>query len=101
MRVIATNETLDQLLNSLPERRSAERLIGLLARHRAANSLLDRNAALLSDVLTLAAWSPLLATTIENNPEYVSWLQGERENARVRTREELDESLARFALINS
>src|SRR5437868_3701155 len=72
-----------------------------LAQHTSAKLLLDRNAALLSDVLTLAAWSPLLATTIENNPEYVFWLQGERGNARVRTREELDESLARFALINS
>ena len=99
--MIATNDTLDQLLNSLPERRSAERLIDQIALKKSAKSLLDRNAALLSDVLTLAAWSPLLATTIENNPEYVYWLQGERENARVRTREELGESLARFALINS
>jgi glutamate-ammonia-ligase adenylyltransferase len=99
--VIATNDTLDQLLNSLPERRSAERLIDQIALHASTRSLLDRNAALLSDVLTLAAWSPLLATAIENNPEYIFWLQGERENARVRTREELDESLARFALINS
>ena len=99
--MIATNDTLDQLLNSLPERRSAERLIEQLARHTSAKSLLDRNAALRSDVLTLAAWSPLLATTIENNPEYVFWIQGERVNARVRAREELDESLARFALINS
>ena len=56
---------------------------------------------MLSDVLTLAAWSPLLATTLENHPDYVSWLQRERSLTRVRTREELGESLGRFALINS
>ena len=99
--MLATNDAVEQLLNSLPERRSAERLLDQLSRHASAQKLLNQNPALLSDVLTLAAWSPLLATTIENNPEYVSWLQGERENVRVRTREQLDESLARFALINS
>ena len=52
-------------------------------------------------MLTLAAWSPLLATTIENNPDYVAWLQRERVDPRVRSCEELSESLARFALINS
>ena len=56
---------------------------------------------MLSDVLTLAAWSPLLATTIENHPDYVSWLHRERSITRVRTQEELGESLGRFALINS
>ena len=28
---------------------------------------------MLADVLALAAWSPLLATTLEQNPEYLSW----------------------------
>jgi glutamate-ammonia-ligase adenylyltransferase len=56
---------------------------------------------LLSDALALAAWSPLLATTLEQNPDYVSWLLRERSDTRVRTREQLKESLARFALTNS
>jgi len=99
--VLATSDSIEQILSSLPERRSAERLLDQLSPHISTKRILDRNPALLSDVLTLAAWSPLLATTIENNPDYVSWLQGERANHRVRTREELDESLARFALINS
>ena len=56
---------------------------------------------MLSDVLAIAAWSPLLATTLEQNPDYVTWLQRERASTRVRTREEIGESLARFALTNS
>jgi glutamate-ammonia-ligase adenylyltransferase len=60
-----------------------------------------RDPALLSDALALAAWSPLLATTLEQNPDYVSWLMRERADVRVRTREQLKESLARFALTNS
>jgi glutamate-ammonia-ligase adenylyltransferase len=52
-------------------------------------------------VLTLAAWSPQLATTLEQNPEYLQWLQRERVEARVRSRDDLGESLARFALTHS
>ena len=62
---------------------------------------LTRERGLLSDVLALSSWSPLLGTTLEQNPNYISWLARERTNARVRTREELRESLARFALTNS
>lgn len=62
---------------------------------------LKRDPGLFSDTLALAAWSPLLATTIEQNPDYLSWLSRERANPRIRTREELKESLARFALTNS
>jgi glutamate-ammonia-ligase adenylyltransferase len=73
----------------------------LIAAHQSLERVFQRDPGLLSDVLTLAAWSPLLATTLENNPEYVTWLQRERAITRVRTREELGESLGRFALINS
>ena len=67
---------------------------------RAWQNLL-REPGLLSDALTLAAWSPLLAATLEQNPEYISWLMRERVNPRVRTCDELRESLARFALTHS
>jgi glutamate-ammonia-ligase adenylyltransferase len=56
---------------------------------------------LLSDVLALAAWSPLLAATLAQNPDYLAWLSRERHYARVKSREELNESLARFGLTNS
>jgi len=62
---------------------------------------LIRDPALLSDALALAAWSPLLATTLEQNPDYLSWLTRERADVRVRTRDQLKESLGRFALTNS
>src|SRR5262249_23283128 len=39
--------------------------------------------------------------TLEHYPDYVGWLQRERTSPRVRTHEELSESLARFSLTNS
>ena len=73
----------------------------LAAEHaRAANKLL-RDEGLLSDALALAAWSPLLGTTLAQNPDYLSWLARERSDTHVRTTEELNESLARFALTHS
>lgn len=69
--------------------------------HLQTYNLLKREPGLLADTLALAAWSPLLSTTLEQNPHYISWLQRERQHTLVRTREELKESLARFALTNS
>ncbi|HSQ22946.1 MAG TPA: hypothetical protein VLN44_00965 [Pyrinomonadaceae bacterium] len=97
----AANETVQRLLAQLPEPRAAQLLYDRLSNNPSIRNLFQRDPALLTDVLTLAAWSPLLATTLENNPDYVSWLQRERSVTRVRTREELGESLGRFALINS
>src|SRR5438093_488077 len=99
---MSVRETVERLLNQLPERRTAELLFDRLLQTRPSlERTFQRDGALLSDVLTLAAWSPLLATTIENNRDYVTWLQRERVDPRVRSCEELSESLARFALINS
>jgi len=88
-------------LAQLPDPRTAQLLYDRLSTQPSIRNLFQKDPALLSDVLTLAAWSPLLATTLENHPDYVSWLQRERSLTRVRTREELGESLGRFALINS
>ena len=99
---MSVRETAERLLHQLPERRTPELLFDTLMQTRPSlERTFQRDGALLSDVLTLAAWSPLLATTIENNPDYVTWLQRERVDPRVRSCEELSESLARFALINS
>ena len=97
----AANETVQHLFAQLPEPRTAQLLYDCLGTQTSIRNLFQRDPALLSDVLTLGAWSPLLATTLENNPDYVTWLQRERSITRVRTREELGESLGRFALINS
>jgi len=91
-----------RLLVQLPDQRTAQLLFDrLITENKSLARTFQRDPGLLSDVLTIAAWSPLLATTLENNPDYVTWLQRERTIIRVRTREELGESLGRFALINS
>jgi glutamate-ammonia-ligase adenylyltransferase len=73
----------------------------LAKEHPRAFRNLTSEPGLMSDALALAAWSPLLATTLEQSPEYLSWLNRERLNPRVRTPDELKESLARFALMHS
>jgi glutamate-ammonia-ligase adenylyltransferase len=98
----AIDEKVESLLRDLPDAEGARLFFERLAAEhpRAARSLL-RDAGLLSDVLALAAWSPLLAITMAQHPDYLQWLARERTHARVRTREELAESLARFQLTHS
>ncbi len=97
-----SDTNLEYLLRDLPDQNSARLFIDRLGKEqpRAHQNLLKK-PALLADVLALAAWSPLLATTIEQNPEYLAWLSRERSDPRVRTADELKEALARFALTNS
>src|SRR6185503_14109347 len=89
------------LLSQLPDSHSAQVLFARLNENHSVGRLFQQEPGLLSDILALAAWSPLLAATLEQNPEYVAWLQRERANTRVRTHEELGESLGRFSLTNS
>ncbi|MBC8032096.1 MAG: hypothetical protein H7Z16_18575 [Pyrinomonadaceae bacterium] len=92
----------ESLLADLPDEKGARHFLERLATEQPpVFQKLTRDSALLSDVLALAAWSPLLATTLEQNPDYLSWLRRERLDARVRTREQLKESLGRFALTHS
>src|ERR1051326_6792198 len=93
---------IDFLLRDLPDQNGARLLLERLKKEneRSYQQLL-KQPALLADVLALAAWSPLLATTLEQNPEYFPWLARERTEPRVRSLDELKESLARFALTNS
>jgi len=95
-------ETVEFLLRDLPDPQGAR--LGLARLEKESPRYyqqLIKQPALLADVMALAAWSPLLATTIEQNTDYLSWLSRERANPRLRTRDELKESLARFALTNS
>ena len=97
-----TDANLEFLLHDLPDQNGARLLLERLEKEQPrAHQTLLKQPALLSDVLALAAWSPLLATTIEQNPEYLSWLLRERADPRIRTRDEFKESLARFALTHS
>ena len=92
----------ESLIRDLPDEKGARLFLERVATEQPRTfQKLTRDPALLSDALALAAWSPLLATTLEQNPDYVSWLKRERADVRVRTRDQLKESLARFALTHS
>jgi [glutamine synthetase] adenylyltransferase / [glutamine synthetase]-adenylyl-L-tyrosine phosphorylase len=100
--VSKSDANLEFLLRDLPDQNGARLFLDRLGKEQPrAHQTLLKQTALLSDVLALAAWSPLLATTIEQNPEYLPWLGRERADPRVRTADELKEALARFALTNS
>ncbi|MEP6850299.1 MAG: glutamine-synthetase adenylyltransferase, partial [Acidobacteriota bacterium] len=92
----------EHLIEALPDPEAARRFLGELAQKDAAQSgKLTKNPGLLSDVLTLASYSPLLATTLLQHPNYISWLSRRRADAGGRSKDELLESLARFTLTNS
>lgn len=92
----------ESLIRDLPDEKGARLFLERISNERPLTfENLTRAPAVLSDLLALAGWSPLLATTLEQNPDYISWLKRERADTRVRTREQLKESLARFALTNS
>lgn len=96
------DEKIESLVRDLPDAEGARAFYErLAAEHARVAQKLVRDEGLLSDALALAAWSPLLGTTLAQNPDYLSWLARERADTHVRTTEELNESLARFALTHS
>ena len=100
--LVTLSEQIESLIRDLPDEKGARLFLERLSNEQPRiYQTLIRDPALLSDALALAAWSPLLATTLEQNPDYISWLRRERADVRVRTRDQLKESLARFALTNS
>lgn len=96
------SEKIELLTANLPDAESARRFyLELTNKYPTEEKRLLKNEGLLSDILTIAAFSPLLATTILQHPNYISWLNRQRVSAKVRGKDELLESLARFALVNS
>ncbi|MDQ3744686.1 MAG: hypothetical protein M3444_09920, partial [Acidobacteriota bacterium] len=96
------SENIEALARELPDPEGARLFYErMTAEHPASARAFVRDQGLLADALALAAWSPLLASTLEQNPDYLPWLARERAVPRVRTTEELCESLARFALTHS
>ncbi len=99
---MALPEKIESLIINLPDAEGARRFyLQLAEKFPAVEKKLLKSQALLSDVLTLASFSPLLAATILQNPDYIAWLKYQRDSATVSTKEELLESLERFALLNS
>jgi len=92
----------EALCNDLPDADAALRFFGQLGeKHPKIRDRVAKNDALLSDVLAIASYSPLLSTTLLQNPEYFSWLDRKRTAAGVRGKDQLLEALARFGLTNS
>src|SRR5690606_16303346 len=101
-RPVQTMTTADALIEDLPDPGAARRFLESLAeKHSRQAARLERDRSLLSDALTLASFSPLLAATMLEHPEYLGWLGRKRGEKVVRDKEELLESLARFSLTNS
>lgn len=92
----------EQLIRDLPDPDAASRFLSQLKEsHPNAASKLMQSEGLFSDILALVSFSPLLATILLQNPDYFWWLNRTRVDSRVREKDELLESLARFALTNS
>lgn len=93
---------IEHLIRDLPDPEAARRFLGQLeAQHPSHSAKLFRNEGLLSDVLTIVTFSPLLATTLLQHPEYFTWLGRKRLDTGVRSKDEIVESLAQFSLTNS
>ncbi|HVF46380.1 MAG TPA: hypothetical protein VNA17_02315, partial [Pyrinomonadaceae bacterium] len=96
------DERIEKLISDLPDPAGARRFLDALAeKHLAASQKLRKNAPLLSDTATIASFSPLLATTLLQNPDYLWWLDRERKHSAVTQKDDLVESLARFSLTHS
>jgi glutamate-ammonia-ligase adenylyltransferase len=92
----------EHLFQGLPDPTSAQQFVDSLSESQPSHlRKLTKDEGLLSDVLTLVAFSPLLATTLLQNPDYLWWLKRRRSDSGVRGKSELLESLARFELTNS
>jgi glutamate-ammonia-ligase adenylyltransferase len=96
------DEIIQKLSQDLPDADSAIRFFAQFSEQNQLQVKKLRNdSGLLSDVLALAAFSPLLAATILQNPDYVPWLKRQKTSQKVREKPELLESLARFSFTNS
>jgi len=94
--------SIEVLTENLPDADGARRFYAQLAENFPfVEKLLKKNEGLLSDILTVSAFSPFLAATVLQNPDYVAWLNRQRISSKVRGKDEILESLARFALTNS
>ena len=86
---------LEFLVRDLPSPEAALRFFDQFSEKNPSHlARLLRSEGLLSDVLALASYSPLLAASMIQSPDYVSWLAKERSAAVSRGKEELLESLA-------
>jgi glutamate-ammonia-ligase adenylyltransferase len=95
--VNVTPEKAEAIIRELPDPGAAANFLESFDKlHPRAAKKLRADAGLFSDAISLAAWSPLLATTLLQNPEYIAWLARVRKLDVTRSGIELLESLGRF-----
>ncbi|CAN5368001.1 hypothetical protein BH20ACI2_BH20ACI2_22090 [soil metagenome] len=95
-------KNIEHLIRDLPDPEAARRFLSQLAeQHPSQLAKLLRDYGLLSDVLAIVSFSPLLAATLLQDPDYFWWLNRKRRESGVRSKDEILESLARFAMTNS
>ncbi len=94
--------SIENLPSDLPDADSASRFMHQFSElHPSKAAKLMRSPGLLADVLTLVSYSPLIAATLLQNPDYITWLGAKRGETSLRTKDELLESLAQFSLMHS
>lgn len=89
----------ERVKKHLPDPDEAERFIDLLS-EKTNLQRLSKDKVLLADVITLVSYSPFLGSVILQNPQYISWLSKQKREQKIRNKEELLESLARFSMMN-
>lgn len=96
------DKKIEKLISELPDAETVRHFIERFSHEKPrVFEKLRKHEGLFSDVLALSSWSTLLATTLLQHSDHISWLGRERTNPRVKTRDEFLESLARFSLTNS
>ena len=69
-------ENIENLIKKLPDAEGARRFYeNFAAEHPREIKKIGKSPGLLSDVLTIASFSPQLAHTLRQNPKYISWLK--------------------------
>lgn len=92
------NQKLEQLLDRLPDREAARRLVARLeAEHPTRFASLQRKPGVLANLMTLAAYSPWLGDALLAQPDTIDWLSRRQHIERGYTKEDYLEELGRFA----
>jgi [glutamine synthetase] adenylyltransferase / [glutamine synthetase]-adenylyl-L-tyrosine phosphorylase len=95
-------DNIEKFIDTLPDPAGARLFIErLFEEHPRAAAKYTQNQELSANILALAAYSPLLAETMLQHPEYIAWLERERALTLIKSKEELVQELARFAAVNS
>lgn len=96
------DEKLERLIERLPDREAARRVVVRLEEERPAQfASIRRKPAVLANLATLAAYSPWLGDVMLAQPDVVDWLARQRNVERGYSKEDFLEELGRYAARNT